>query len=129
LVLAGKFRVFFLGGGGGVQIDKRVFIGASVSFDTLKPDYIKIGEGTVVTAGTRIVTHYFSPDDGYYYLGRVIIGKNCFIGVNTLIVNAVEIGDGAVVGAGSVVTKDIPAGEIWAGNPAHFIKKREYLAK
>lgn len=45
--------------------------------------------------------------------------------MNSLIVNAVRIGDDAVIGAGSVVTKDIPAGEVWAGNPAKFIKKRE----
>lgn len=45
-----------------------------------------------------------------------------FIGVGTLICNSVVIGDDAVVGAGSVVTKDIPANEVWAGNPAKFIK-------
>lgn len=43
--------------------------------------------------------------------------------MNTLIVNAVNIGDGAVIGAGSIVNRDIPAGEIWAGNPARFIRK------
>lgn len=43
--------------------------------------------------------------------------------MNTLIVNAVTIGDNAVIGAGSIVNKDIPAGEIWGGNPARFIKK------
>lgn len=37
--------------------------------------------------------------------------------------NAVNIGDGAVIGAGSIVNRDIPAGEIWAGNPARFIRK------
>lgn len=59
------------------------------------------------------------------YYGEVHIGKNVFIGINTIIANAVNIGDGAVIGAGSIVTKDIPAGEVWAGNPARFIKKRE----
>ena len=52
------------------------------------------------------------------------IGDNVFIGLNTLIVNAVNIGDNAVIGAGSIVTCDIPAGEIWAGNPAKLIRKR-----
>ncbi len=124
----GRLRMYLLRMGG-VQIEKSVFIGAGVSFDSLKPDYIVIGEGTVITAGTRIVTHFFNPNDGYYYLGRVKIGNKCFIGVNTLIVNSVLIGDGAVIGAGSVITKDIPAGEIWAGNPAHFIRKRDYILK
>ncbi len=45
--------------------------------------------------------------------------------MNTIIVNAVDIGNGAVIGAGSVVNRDIPAKEIWAGNPARFIKKIE----
>ena len=58
------------------------------------------------------------------YYGEVKIGEHVFIGMNVLIVNAVSIGDLAVVGAGSVVLKDIPAGEIWAGNPARFIRKR-----
>lgn len=45
--------------------------------------------------------------------------------MNTLIVNSVTIGDNAVIGAGSIVTTDIPAREVWAGNPAKFIKKRD----
>lgn len=47
-----------------------------------------------------------------------------FIGTNTIVCADVTIGEGAVVGAGSIVTKDIPPYEIWAGNPARFIKKR-----
>ena len=44
--------------------------------------------------------------------------------MNTIICNSVRIGKGAIVGAGSVVTKDIPPYQVWAGNPAHFIKER-----
>lgn len=51
------------------------------------------------------------------------IENDVFIGARSIILKGVTIGEGAVVGAGSVVTKDIPAGEIWAGNPAKFIKK------
>ena len=43
--------------------------------------------------------------------------------MNSLIVNAVNIGDNAVIGAGSIVNRDISSNEIWAGNPARFIKK------
>ena len=46
-----------------------------------------------------------------------------FIGGGSIILKGVTIGERAVVGAGTVVTKDIPAGEIWAGNPARFIRK------
>jgi acetyltransferase-like isoleucine patch superfamily enzyme len=53
----------------------------------------------------------------------VIIGNDVFIGANSIILKGVKIGDRAIIGAGSVVTKDIPNDEIWAGNPARFIRK------
>jgi len=53
----------------------------------------------------------------------VIIGNNVFIGAHTTILKGVTIGQNAVIGACSVVTKNIPENEIWAGNPAKFIKK------
>lgn len=109
---------------GGVKIQGSCFIGADVTFDTLHPELISIGEGAVITAGTKILSHFYSPKDNTFYVGEVHIGKKVFIGMNTLIVSPVTIGDGAVLGAGSVVTKNIPSGEIWAGNPGKFIKKR-----
>lgn len=54
---------------------------------------------------------------------EVTIGNNVFIGAHTTILKGVIIGDNAIVGACSVVTKRIPDNEIWAGNPAQFIKK------
>jgi len=56
-------------------------------------------------------------------LAPVEIGDNCFIGGHSIILKGVTIGDKSIIGAGSVVTKSIPTGEIWAGNPAKFIKK------
>lgn len=53
----------------------------------------------------------------------VSIGNNVFIGAHTTILKGVMIGDNSIVGACSVVTKNIPANEIWAGNPAVCIKK------
>ena len=50
-----------------------------------------------------------------------------FIGVNVVICNSVTIGKGAIVGAGSIVTKDIPPYQVWAGNPARYIKAREHI--
>ena len=46
-----------------------------------------------------------------------------FLGANTVITKPVTIGDNVIVGAGSIITKDIPSNEIWAGVPARFIKK------
>lgn len=55
--------------------------------------------------------------------GRVIIGNSVFIGAHTTILKGVRIGENSIIGACSVVTKDIPSNEIWGGNPAKFIKK------
>lgn len=103
---------------------KRTFVGEDVTFDTNYPQDITIEEGVRLTSGVKIVTHFMNPSTGCYNRGRVYIGRGAYIGMNTLIVKPVCIGDNAVVGAGSVVTKDIPAGEVWAGNPARFIRKR-----
>lgn len=56
--------------------------------------------------------------------GDVVIGNDVWIGHGVTILSGVKISDGAVIGLNSVVTKDIGAYEIWAGNPAKFIKKR-----
>lgn len=55
--------------------------------------------------------------------GKVTISDNVFIGAHTTILKGVTIGKNTIVGACSVVAKDIPANEIWAGNPAKFIQK------
>lgn len=92
-------------------------------FDGIYPNLIEIGNGCIITTGTHILSHFYNTHDRKFYAGKVVIGKRFFIGMNTLIVNAVNIGDGAVIGAGSIVNRDIPAGEIWAGNPARFVRK------
>lgn len=110
---------------GGVNFKGRAFIGANVTFDGIHPEMITIGNGATITQGTCILTHFYSVKDNTYYLGNVNIGDKVFIGMNTLIVNAVNIGDNAVIGAGSIFNCNIPANEVWAGNPAKFVKKRQ----
>ena len=56
--------------------------------------------------------------------GSVYIGNDVWIGYRSIIMSGVQIADGAVIGAGSVVSKNVGPYEIWAGNPARFIKKR-----
>ena len=56
-------------------------------------------------------------------LSKTVVKKGASIGANATIICGVTIGEGAMIGAGSVVTKDVPAGEVWVGNPAKFLRK------
>ena len=111
---------------GGVTIKnpQKTFIGVNVTFDTNYPEDIIIEEGVRVTTGCVLLTHFMEPSTGTYSRGKIIIKKRAYLGCNTVICKPITIGEDAIVGAGSIVTKDIPAGEVWAGNPARFIRKR-----
>jgi len=113
---------------GGVHVKGRALIYGNVGLDTVYPDNIYIGKGVRITAGTKILTHYLDPSQSgvHFRKGEVHIEDDVFIGVNTSICSPVTIGKGAIVGAGSVVTKDIPPYQVWAGNPAHYIKDRAH---
>lgn len=108
----------------GVKMGTRCFVGNGVEIDTIHPELVEIGDHVHLTSGVKILTHFWNPADNHHYLGKVIVEDDVFVGMNTLIVNPVTIGKGAVLAAGSVVNKDVPSGEIWGGNPAKFIKER-----
>ena len=111
---------------GGVDIQGKSYIGRGVRFDSMYPERNHIGNHVHVTEKVTILTKFMdtSRPDIKWEAGDVYIGSGTFIGIGTVICRPVKIGSDSVVGAGSVVTKDIPSGEIWAGNPAKFIKKR-----
>lgn len=66
-----------------------------------------------------------SPVDNNIKSLPVLIKHGAFIGASSIILKGVTVGEYSIIGAGSVVTKNIPNGEIWAGNPAKFLKKVE----
>lgn len=111
---------------GGVKIQdwRNTYIGKNVSFDGVTPEMTIIEKGVRITEGTCILTHFINPKTGSFDHDIVLIKKEAFIGTGTIITKPVTIGERAIVGAGSIVTKNIPDDEVWAGNPARFIRKR-----
>jgi acetyltransferase-like isoleucine patch superfamily enzyme len=101
----------------GVRIGENVFISYNVVLETSCPELIAIGDDSFIGIGTIVIAHFKE-------LGRgVRIGNQVFIGPGVIILPDVEIGDGAVVTAGSVVTSSVPAMTIVQGNPAVPIAK------
>lgn len=113
---------------GGVDVKGPCWIYRNVYFDSVAPELITIEQGVTITQNTQILTHFLDPTQKgrIYRLGPVKIEEHAFIGCSVIICNAVTIGKGAIVGAGSVVTKDIPPYQVWAGNPARYIKDRAH---
>lgn len=101
-----------------MDIHETVQMSLSSKFDLTYPAGVHVGAYSYVAFRARILTHDMTR--GLYLHTR--IGKNCFIGGNSLILPGVEIGDNCIVGAGSVVTKDVPPRTVVAGNPARVIK-------
>lgn len=116
----------------GCHVGKDVFIGEQVWVDAGHADLIYIGDHTHITARTVLLCHKkdlrdYHKNDDYaklpYVKGEIHIGKGCSTGTGTMIMPGVTIGDGAIIGAYSLVTKDIPAWTIATGRPARVVKE------
>lgn len=90
----------------------------SIKLDTTHPSGIHVGEESYIAFGAAILTHDMTR--GLYLDTRV--GRHCFVGARSLILPGVTIGDGCIVGAGSIVTKSVPPRCIVGGNPARIIR-------
>lgn len=96
-----------------------------VGADIIIEDDVLIGSGVHI----YVTTHkYDAPDipiinQGFFQSKDVVLKKGCWIGANSVILPGVTIGENAVVGAGSIVTTDIPAKTVAVGNPAKVIKE------
>ena len=120
------FPPFYTDCGKNIKIGKNVFINACCRFQD--QGGIEIGDGSLIGHNTTIATlnHDFNPDKrANLHPSPVKIGKNVWIGSDCTILPGVEIGDGAVIGAGSIVTKNVPANSIAVGSPARVIKQIE----
>ena len=91
---------------------------------------IYVGDGTMFGPNITVATaqHPLAAElrrQGYQYNQPVHIGKNCWLGSGVIVLPGVTIGDNTVIGAGSVVTRDIPAGVVAVGTPCRPIKKAD----
>lgn len=101
---------------------------ANYNFTVLDVAKVKIGDNVFIAPNVSIYTaghpvHYKARNSMYEYGIAVTIGSDCWIGGNAVICPGVTIGKGSVIGAGAVVTKDIPENVIAAGNPCRVIRE------
>ncbi len=126
-----KLRPFFLRRLG-CKVGKGVFIGDNVKIDINHADLVQLDENVHIASGSRLLCHQrnlsnYCIGDDYAKLGYVLkkihMKKGSLIGMDTFVMPGVTIGEGAIVGAGSLVTKDIPDWSIATGRPAKVVKR------
>ena len=115
----------------GAKVGKGVFIGAHCKFDLNHSNLITLESHVHVASGTRLLCHQrdlsnYCVGDDYaklgYKLAPIIMKKGSLVGMDSFVMPGVTIGEGAIVGAGSLVTKNIPDWTIATGRPAKVVK-------
>lgn len=116
----------------GCHVGNGCFIGDNVRIDTGHSDMITLEDHVSIAGGVRLLCHqrdfstYFVGDDYMqlnYVIKPIVLKKGCLIGMESFVLPGVTVGEGAIVGAGSLVTKDIPAWTIASGRPAKVIRE------
>ncbi len=115
----------------GCKVGKGCFIGDYVRIDLGHADMITVEDSVSIASGTRLLCHQrdftdYRVGDDYMKLGYIvkpiILKKGCLVGMESMVMPGVTIGEGAIVGAGSLVTHDIPAWTIATGRPAKVVR-------
>jgi heptaprenylglycerol acetyltransferase len=117
----------------GVQVGRRVFIGTEVFIDDAVPSSVTLEDDVTVIAQTTILGHTYYPHHFHHLLGdeetreglRTTIGRGAYLGLRSTILAGVTVGEFAIVGAGSVVTADVPPYTMVAGVPARVVREFE----
>lgn len=106
-----------------MSVGEHTAVALMVMMDLMFPEKITIGKNSIIGYNTTILTHEYLI--GEYRLGEVVIGNEVMVGANCTILPGVTIGDRAVVAAGTIVHKDVPAGAFVCGNPLRLIDKEK----
>lgn len=107
----------------GMEVGRNTSFALMVMVDVFFPEKIRIGDNSIIGYNTTILAHEYLINE--YRLGDVNIGSNVMIGANTTILPGVTIGDNAIVGAGSLVNKDVAPHSFVGGNPIQVIRPGE----
>ncbi|GAB3711940.1 acyltransferase [Flavobacterium koreense] len=107
----------------GMQVGKNCYGLIGCTIDYAHSWLIEIGDDVVFAPQVYLLAHDTSTKRSLDYtrIGKIKIGNNCFIGARAFIMPGVTIGDNSIVGAGSIVSKSVPADVVVAGNPARII--------
>ncbi|CAI9385642.1 2,3,4,5-tetrahydropyridine-2,6-dicarboxylate N-acetyltransferase [Bacillus sp. T2.9-1] len=108
-----------------MKVGEHTSFALMVMLDIMFPEKIKVGKNSVIGYNTTILAHEYLIEE--YRLGKVEIGDEVMIGANTTILPGVKIGDHAIVSAGTLVHKDVPAGSFVGGNPMEVIYTAEQM--
>ncbi|PAE44420.1 acyltransferase [Bacillus sp. 7884-1] len=111
----------------GLKVGEQTSFALMVMLDVMFPEKISVGRNTVIGYNTTILAHEYLIKE--YRLGPVDIGSEVMIGANSTILPGVRIGNGAIVSAGTLVHKDVPAGAFVGGNPMRIIYSKEEMEK
>lgn len=124
---------------GGAHCHFGDYVYANFNVTCVDDTHIYVGENTMLGPNVVLATagHPILPElreKGYQYNMPIHIGKNCWLGAGVIVLPGVTIGDHSVIGAGSIVTRDIPANVVAVGNPCRVLrpigeKDREYYFK